>query len=166
MKKGRTDTHGGHRQKGVPFTLPTHLSLSFPICSASATEPHTKKEKQPPLHSGLYHWGIFILEKLFLHMAFLPLFVSPCLARLLERSQYKASDHLLCQYNGSGGHPLPIPTSSTTQAPRTNTNISISSLEAESHTSLFQANEAWEIRVEKGLTVPHSASASLPAEKV
>lgn len=72
-------------RKGFISLYPTHLSLSFPICLASACHMcnraiHKGGEAAPQLHSGLYYWEVFILEKLFLHMASWPLFVSSCLA--------------------------------------------------------------------------------------
>lgn len=57
--------------KGFISVDPAHLSLSFPVCPASARHmciraTHKGGNTVPTAARGLYYWGPFMLEKLFL----------------------------------------------------------------------------------------------------
>lgn len=88
-------TSGGLKQKGVHFTLPCRSQLFllalFNQHTSHVQQATHKGREATPTGAQWPPVEIFIRGKLILHTAFQPLFVSSCLAQLLERSQYEAS---------------------------------------------------------------------------
>lgn len=104
---------------------PLHFTLHISALLPSLSSQHMSHVQQATHKGGevtptVARWplrlaDIYTWRKLTLHAAFWPLFVSSCLAQLLERSQYEAS-HLTTCY-ASIMKVMPIPCLSSSPSP-------------------------------------------------